>query len=246
MKTNRVIVITGAAGAIGTLFVERFLANGDTVFATDNSVEALARLSGSRGAPGQLHTYAADVADEISVAALTGFVRDEAGRVDVLINCAGWFPTQDFEEMSLADWNKVLAINLTGVFLMVKAVLPLMKGRGWGRIINIGSGSMFGGVAKQVHYVAAKAGVLGFTRSLARAVGHEGITVNLITPGLTVTPNVRKTMPRELLDAQIKRRAIPREEVAEDLVGSAFFLASPDADFISGQTVNVDGGNHML
>jgi 3-oxoacyl-[acyl-carrier protein] reductase len=189
---------------------------------------------------------AADISDEASCAKLAAFALAKAGHVDVLVNCARFFPTQAFTEMSLADWNKVIGINLTGVFLMVKAILPLMTGRGWGRIINIGSASMFEGVDTQVHYVAAKAGVLGFSRSLARVVGKDGITVNLVAPGLTLTPAVRAHMPAEMIEAQVKSRAIPRDEVGDDLVGAVFFLASPDADFMSGQTLNVDGGKHML
>jgi len=127
----------------------------------------------------------------------------------------------------------------------VKAMLPLMKGHGWGRIVNIGSGSMFEGVAEQTHYVAAKTGVLGFSRSLARVVGKEGITVNVVAPGLTRTPAVAKSMPPVMVEAQVKARAIQRDEKGEDLVGTVF-LASPDADFMSGQTLNVDGGKHML
>ena len=188
----------------------------------------------------------ADISDEESCAGLAAFARERAGRVDVLVNCAGFFPDQPFDTMTLADWNKVIGINLTGVFLMVKAVLPLMRGRGWGRIVNIGSASMFEGVANQAHYVAAKAGVLGFSRSLARVVGADGITVNLVAPGLTVTPAVAKTLPKEMIEAQVKTRAIQRDETGADLVGAVFFLASPDADFMSGQTLNVDGGKHML
>jgi NAD(P)-dependent dehydrogenase (short-subunit alcohol dehydrogenase family) len=115
-------------------------------------------------------------------------------------------------------------------------MLPLMKGRGWGRIINIGSASTFEGVPGQIHYVAAKAGVIGFSPSLARAVGSGGITVNVVTPGLTLTPKAKETLPKELIDQQIQTHAIPRDEKGEDLVGAVFFLASPDADFISGQT----------
>ena len=242
MNTDRIVLVTGAAGGMGTLIVKRFLANGDTVIATDMSDEALAKIDKNP----KLHTHAADISDEASCAALADFAREKAGRVDILINCAGFFPTQDFDEMTLADWNKIIGINLTGVFLMVKAMLPLMRGRGWGRIINFGSGSMFSGVASQVHYVAAKSGVLGMTRSLARVVGKDGITVNLIAPGLTVTPAVAKSMPPEMIKAQIAARAIQRDEVGEDLIGTTFFLASPDADFMSGQTLNVDGGAHML
>ena len=246
MKTSRTVVVTGAAGGMGALIVARFLANGDTVIATDTSDEALATLADKAGKPAELHVLSADISDEASCARLAGFAREEAGRVDVLVNCAGFFPTQSFDAMTLADWNKVVGINLTGVFLMTKAMLPLMQGRGWGRIINIGSASMFEGVAEQIHYVAAKAGVLGFSRSLARVVGTDGITVNVVTPGLTLTPKVKASMPPKLIEAQIETRCIKRDETGEDLVGTVFFLASPDADFMSGQTVNVDGGKHML
>lgn len=246
MKTDRVVVVTGATGGMGALFVARFLANGDTIIATDTSEDALAKLADQAGGHAKLHVLAADISDEASCAALSDFARDQAGRVDVLVNCAGFFPNQPFDTMTLAEWNQVIGINLTGVFLMVKAMLPLMKGRGWGRIVNIGSASMFEGVAEQVHYVAAKAGVLGFSRSLARVIGTEGITVNVVTPGLTLTPSVVKSMPKDFIASQIKARAIQRDETAQDLVGAVFFLASPDADFISGQTLNVDGGKHML
>jgi len=245
MEKGRIVLITGAAGGMGALFARRFLAHGDTVIATDMSDEGLAILASGAAHGAKLFTLAADISDEASCAKLAAFALARAGHVDVLVNCAGFFPTQAFTEMSLADWNKVIGINLTGVFLMVKDILPLMTGRGWGRIINIGSGSMFEGVDTQVHYVAAKAGVLGFSRSLARVVGKDGITVNLVAPGLTMTPAVAKAMPPEMVQAQVKARAIPRDETGEDLVGTVFFLASPDADFMSGQTLNVDGGKHM-
>jgi NAD(P)-dependent dehydrogenase (short-subunit alcohol dehydrogenase family) len=244
--TGRVVLITGAAGGMGALLVQRFLANGDSVIATDTSDEALAKLTARMDGGEQLRTQAADISDEASCAELAGFARKAFNRVDVLINCAGFFPSLPFDEMKLADWNKIIGINLTGVFLTVKAVLPLMRGRGWGRIINFGSGSMFAGVAEQVHYVSAKAGVLGLTRSLARVVGKDNITVNLLAPGLTLTPAVAKHLPPELIKAQSATRAIQRDEVGEDLVGTTFFLASPDADFMTGQTLNVDGGAHML
>jgi NAD(P)-dependent dehydrogenase (short-subunit alcohol dehydrogenase family) len=246
MYSDRVVVVTGAAGGMGALIVQRFLANGDTVIGTDTTTEALKKLETSAGKETKLLNFATDIADPVSCGKLADFVRDKVGKVDVLVNCAGFFPTQSFADMTLDDWNKVIGINLTGVFLMCKVMLPLMQGRGWGRIINIGSGSMFEGVAEQTHYVAAKAGVLGFSRSLARVVGTDHITVNVVTPGLTVTPKVKETMPAAMLESQIKARAIEREEKGEDLVGAVFFLASPDSDFVSGQTINVDGGKHML
>ena len=239
MKTGRIVVITGAGGGMGKLAVERFLANGDTVVASDTAAEALAKLQPSD----QLRTVVADISNEADCAR----VADAAGeRVDVLVNVAGFFPMQTFDAMTADDFRKVVDINLTGTFLMIKAVAPLMRGRGWGRIVSIGSASTFEGVADQVHYVAAKAGIFGLSRSLARVFGENGITVNVVTPGLTVTPQVKANMPPELIEQQIKLRAIPREEQGEDLIGAIFFLASPDADFISGQTINVDGGKHML
>jgi NAD(P)-dependent dehydrogenase (short-subunit alcohol dehydrogenase family) len=245
MKTGRIVVVTGAAGGMGALIVRRFLANGDSVIGTDTEETALARLRDAEGRVGKLLTLVTDVSKEEDCYRLAAFARKELGKVDLLVNCAGFFPVRAFEEITAAEWRKVIDVNLTGVFFMTKAILPLMKGRGWGRIINVGSASTYEGVAEQVHYVSAKAGVVGFMRSVARAVGGDGITVNTMTPGLTVTPRVKETMPKALLEEQIKARAIKREEVPEDLVGSIFFLASPDADFISGQTLNVDGGKHM-
>jgi NAD(P)-dependent dehydrogenase (short-subunit alcohol dehydrogenase family) len=246
LNQGRIVVITGAAGGMGALFVERFLANCDTVIAIDLEEGALATLASKAGTDSKLRVLTGDVSNEGNCAEFARFLLDKAGRVDVLINAAGFFPIQPFEVMTLSDWNKVLGTNLTGVFLMVKAMLPLMKDRGWGRIINIGSASMFDGVADQTHYVAAKAGVLGFSRSLARVVGKHGITVNVVTPGLTATPKVEATIPKKMREAQIEARAIQREETGADLVGSVFFLASSDADFLSGQTINVDGGKHLL
>ena len=246
MKNNRVVVITGAAGGMGALIVERFLANGDTVIATDAKDEALQKLKSKQKPDAKLHVIAGDISDEAACLKVADYTREKAGHVDVFVNVAGYFPMQPFDEMTAADFRRIIDINLTGVFLMIKAIYPLMKGRGWGRIVNIGSASIFEGVAEQVHYVAAKAGILGLSRSLARIFGDDGITVNVVTPGLTVTPIVREKMPPEFIESQNKARCIKREEKGEDLVGTVFFLASPDADFISGQTINVDGGKHML
>ena len=250
MNTNRVVVITGAAGGIGSELVDRFLGNGDTVIAADLNdgiLEAWRVRWDSGGAMNpHLITAAADISSEESCETIAGVARQRTGRVNVLINCAGWFPFTPLERMTAAEWRQVIDINLTGTFLMTRALMPLMKAGGWGRIVNFGSGSVFQGTAGQAHYVAAKAGVLGLTRSLARELGQYSITVNLVTPGLTVTLAVRDTLPEPILQAQPARRALRREEVAQDLVGPVFFLASDDAAFITGQTLNVDGGLHLL
>ena len=246
MKTDRIVVVAGAAGGMGKLAVERFLANGDTVVATDTSDEPLKALAEGQSPEAKLHTVAGDISKEEDCERVAALAREVGGRVDVLVNVAGFFPMQPFDEMTADDFRKMVDINLTGTFLMIKAMTPLLRGRGWGRIVNIGSASVFEGVADQVHYVAAKSGLFGLSRSLARVFGKDGVTVNVVTPGLTVTPAVKANMPPELIDQQIKLRALPREETGADLIGAIFFLASPDADFISGQTINVDGGKHML
>ncbi|AZM64275.1 MULTISPECIES: SDR family NAD(P)-dependent oxidoreductase [unclassified Streptomyces] len=245
MQSNRVVVITGAAGGIGAVLVARFLANGDTVIATDLSEQALDRLRDGFDSDAALVTVAADLSGEDGNAALAAAIREHADRVDVLINCAGWFPITSFEDIEPEEWRRVIDVNLTGTYLTTRALLPLMKENGWGRIVNFGSGSFFDGTRFQAHYVAAKAGVIGFTRSLSREVGDWGITVNVIAPGLTVTEPVRRTFPQEVLEAQRAGRALKRDQVPEDLVGPVFFLASPDAGFITGQTINVDGGKFM-
>lgn len=239
------VVITGAAGGMGSVVADRFLANEDIVIATDTRADVLASFSAARSHGNRLATVVANISKEEDCAKLADAARGKEGRIDVLVHCAGFFPIRRLEEMSVEEWRMVININLTGAFLLTRAVLPLMKGRGWGRIINFGSGSIFEGVAGQAHYVAAKAGIVGFSRCIAREFGHYGITVNVVTPGLTVTAPVKKSFPPELLEAQKLGRAIARDEVPEDLVGTTFFLASPDADFISGQIINVDGGKNM-
>ena len=241
MKTNRVVVVTGAAGGMGSVLVDRFLMNGDTVIATDIKSVPLEELL-ERHNSDALITTVGDISKEKDCAKLSELLRSKTTRVDVLINCAGYYPIRPFEEMSLDEWGQVIDINLTGAFLMIRAMLPLMKGHGWGRVISYGSASVFEGVEDQAHYVAAKAGIVGLSRCLAIELGGYGITVNVVTPGLTLTKPVLQTIPPELIATQPKLRALKRDEQPEDLGGAVFFLASPDADFITGQIINVDGG----
>jgi 3-oxoacyl-[acyl-carrier protein] reductase len=245
MHKDRVVLVTGAAGGIGSEIVDRFLADGDAVIATDAGQDRLDRWRGRWSADARLTTMAADITASEDLGRLAAAIAEQEGRVDVLVHAAGFFPIVPFEEMTEEQWRQVIEINLTGAYLLVKAVLPLMRGRGWGRIINFGSGSVFDGARNQTHYVAAKAGIVGFSRSLARELGGDGITVNVVTPGLTVTQAVRDSFPAHILEAQRAGRAIARDEVPQDLVGPVAFLASPDADFVTGQTINVDGGKFM-
>ncbi len=246
MLNGKTVVLSGAAGGIGEAVTRRLLDEGARVAAVDIDPARLAALRERMGAPSALSLHTGDVGSEADCKALAESLRQTHGAVDILINNAGYFPLLPFAEMTYADWKEVLRINLDSVFLMSKALLPLIQGRGWGRLINIGSGSMFRGVASQVHYVSAKAGVLGFTRSMARLLGPEGITVNLVAPGLTSTATVLNTMPKEAIEASARLRAIGREQRSGDLTGAVLFLCSTQSDFITGQTLNVDGGSHML
>lgn len=246
MQNNRVVLITGAAGGIGTVLVKRFLDNGDAVIATDVPNTRLEEWREQWPEDVRLSVIPADITSDDDAAHLANVIREQVGRADVLINAAGYFPVVDFEEMTGQQWRQVIEINLTGTYLVTHAVLPLMTGRGWGRIINFGSGSVFAGPPAQAHYVAAKAGIVGFSRSLARAVGGEGITVNVVVPGLTVTQATLDTFPPAVLEMVRNGRAIVRDQIPEDLAGPVLFLASPDADFVTGQTLNVDGGNFMI
>ena len=242
MNTGRTVVVTGAAGGIGRLVVERFLANGDSVIATDRAAGGLSNLPTNE----RLIKVVADVREAADCDRVAHSARQVGGRVDVLVNVAGWFPVTSFEDLSPAKFREVVDVNLTGTFLMIRSLWPLMKGRGWGRIVITGSASTFEGVANQIHYVAAKSGLFGLARSLARVFGEEGVTVNVVTPGLTSTRAAMERFPAQLIEQSVQLRAIHREERPEDLVGPIFFLASDDAAFVTGQTVNVDGGLFML
>jgi NAD(P)-dependent dehydrogenase (short-subunit alcohol dehydrogenase family) len=196
MQKNRIVIITGAAGGIGSALVQRFLENEDTVFGIDVNREALHVLESVHGTNPRFKSVDADVAAATAGQAIATAIRERFEEVNVLINCAGYYPVVPFEEMRAEDWQKVLAINLTGTFHICHSMLPLMKSRRWGRIINFSSASIFEGVTGQAHYVAAKGGVVGLSRCLAMELGQYSITVNCVTPGLTLTPRYWSTFLR--------------------------------------------------
>ncbi len=245
-STRQSVVITGGAGGIGSALTRGFLSRGARVFAADILPKELDRLREEledSSPPNSLSTATFDVSDEAGCQLFASRVREEWGLVDVLVNCAGYFPFKAFEEISYADWRTICAINLDGPFLVTQNLLPLIKKSKAGRIINISSGSIFGGNPDQCHYVAAKAGLIGLTRSLAKVLGRDNITVNAVTPGLTVTEPVKKMFSKAALSKVAEARALQRDQTAADLVGAVCFLASADAAFITGQIINVDGGS---
>lgn len=243
---NKTVIITGAAGGIGTEITRRFLNEGAKVVAADLSTEALEKLASKMGNPENLLLIASDISSEESTQNMFQKVKDKWNRLDVIINNAGWFPFLEFDKMNYSDWRKVMRINLDGGFLVIKSLWPLLKKSKAGRIINIASGSFLNPPAGQSHYVAAKAGMIGLTRALAVELGDFNITVNAIAPGLTATKTVLESFPSELIDNLAQHGALKRKQTPLDLVGSIAFLASDDASFVTGQTINIDGGRSFI
>jgi NAD(P)-dependent dehydrogenase (short-subunit alcohol dehydrogenase family) len=245
---DKVAVITGGANGIGQAFAKRLAEDGVHVAVADMADGAeTVRLVEAAGR--NALAVSCDVSKEDSVAAMAKQVQQKFGGADIVVNCAGIYPQQDFSTMTFAAWRRVLSINLDGTFLVTAAFVPGMRARKWGRVVNMAS-STFGSVTTGfAHYVASKGGVIGFTRALAGDVAADGITVNAIAPGLTRSPGTIVRTPRpgfanmdEEFVAVASLQAIRRPEVPEDLVGALSFLTSEDAAFMTGQTLNVDGG----
>jgi NAD(P)-dependent dehydrogenase (short-subunit alcohol dehydrogenase family) len=245
---DKVAVITGAANGLGQAFAKRLAEDGVHIAIADVAPgDATVKLVEQAGR--QALACPCDVTSEPSVKAMAVQVQQKFGRCDILINCAGIYPQQDFEQMKFEDWRRVLSINLDSVFLVSAAFAPGMKQRGWGRIVNMSSSTLGSVVTGFVHYMSSKAGIVGFTRALATELGPYGVTVNAISPGLTRSPGTLARKPRAgMADMEAEfalaatMQAIKRPEVPEDLVGTVSYLTSDDAAFITGQTLNVDGG----
>jgi 3-oxoacyl-[acyl-carrier protein] reductase len=243
---DRVVIITGAGQGIGRVFAKSFaMAGARAVIAELDENKAAAVSEEIMKDGGQALAVATDVANPASIAEMIEVVQDEYGRIDVLINNAGIFSTLEmkpFDQIPLDEWEKVLRVNLTGPFLCARAVLPTMRQAKWGRIINIASGAVRLGRPNYLHYIAAKAALAGMSLSMARELGADGITVNAILPGATFTEIERKTVTPAQKERIISMQCVPRAEVPEDLVGAALFLASEASSFVTGQSINLDGG----
>lgn len=243
---GKVAVITGAGQGLGRAYAHRFVREGARVVVADVQEDKANKVAQEvRDLGGEGLAVKVDVSDPESVQDMFGQIVERFGQVDVLINNASIFSTiemKPFEEISLEEWNRLMAVNLTGSFLCCQAVSPHMRERKQGRIINISSGVVLMGRPFYAHYVASKAGIIGLTRALANELGEDNITINAITPGPTETEVPRETVSPEQAQAMIDAQAIKRRETAKDLVGVAVFLASEDSKFITGQVINVDGG----
>jgi pyridoxal 4-dehydrogenase len=234
-------VVTGAARGLGFAAARRLAAEGARVALFDRDADALAAAVERLGR--EALSNAVDVTDEDQVGRGVRAVISAAGKIDVLVNNAGIYPHFPFEELTFADWRRVLATNLDSVYLCSHAVFPGMRERGYGRIVNVSSATFFIGYPGLSAYVASKGGIIGFTRALASEAGPHGITVNAVTPGLIATEGVLGGEEADLFEEIVPEQALARRGEPEDIAECIAYLASPAAGFITGQTVNVDGGH---
>jgi 3-oxoacyl-[acyl-carrier protein] reductase len=241
-----VAIVTGGGQGLGRAFALALANAGHPVAVADINGDSAERVAGElRDGGGQAIAAAVDVTDEDSVARMVRGVTEGLGAPQVLLNNAAVFSTLAMKavtEISLEEWDRVVRVNLGGTFLCCRAVVAPMREAGYGKIINISSASVWAARPGYPHYIASKAGVVGLTRALASELGAMGIRVNAITPGSTKTEVERATITNEARDAMAASTALRRVQVADDLVGTVLFLASPASDFITGQTINVDGG----
>jgi len=246
---GRTAIVTGGAKGIGRHYSLALAAEGADVMIADIADGAeLAEEIAAKHGRNAATSMTCDVSDEDAVKALVARTLERFGKIDILVNNAALFASlaeQPFTDIDVALWDRVMAVNIRGPFLMAKHVVPHMRARGYGKIINVGSGSVFRGIPQMLHYVTSKGAIVAFTRSLSRAVGGDGICVNTLAPGLTISDSVVDHNPGHLQSARepaIQRRAIKRDGFPQDLLGALVFLASADSDFITGQTIAVDGG----
>jgi 3-oxoacyl-[acyl-carrier protein] reductase len=247
--TDRVVIVTGGGTGLGKVYSQRLAEMGARVVLADIAAkEAEAVADAIAQAGGHALAVTTDVADPQSVETLVERTIAKWGRVDGLVNNASLMsvlPRGDWFKIPVEDWDRVMAVNLRGIFLCCRAVYPHMKRQGGGRIVNISSGRIWNGQPNRLHYTTSKAGVIGLTRALAREVGDDNISVNAVTPGLTLSETQIASSSSNYLGGQEQGRAFKRPQVPDDLVGTVLFLLSDASAFITGQTINVDGGQNM-
>jgi len=245
---DKIAVVSGAAEGLGQAFALRLAEDGAHIAIADrNGADDTVKKIKAHGR--EALALACDVGSEVDVAALARAVEQKFGRCDILVNAAGIYPPQPFAEMSFADWRRMLSVNLDSMFLMTKAFAAGMRARKWGRIVNIASDTVSQAMPNYVHYITSKMGVIGFTRAIASEFGPDGVTANVIAPGLTRTPGTlaRGGWPggksaEEFFEFAGAHHPIPRVGTPEDMVGTLSYLTSDDAAYVTGQTVFVCGG----
>jgi 3-oxoacyl-[acyl-carrier protein] reductase len=248
---GRVSIVTGGGHGIGKAYCEGLAAEGSAIAVAEIDGDAAERVASSLRATGvKAIEIATDVSDEESTQRMAERTLSAFGRIDVLVNNAAVFATipisrVPLEQLSVHEWDRVMSVNLRGIFLACRAVLPAMRQQGYGKIINISSGTALSGSPMRIHYTTSKGGVLSFTRTLAREVGSSGIRVNAIAPGSTLSEENPDQDILRMRQEPVSARALQRVQLPTDIVGSVVFFASPDSDFVTGQTLVVDGGATM-
>jgi len=249
---DRVAIVTGGGYGIGKAYSLALADEGARVVAADINFSAAQEVAREIEKQGKealaLNT---DVSDEKSTLEMAQKTFDRFGRIDILVNNAALFVAlgrKPWEEIDAEEWDRTMAVNLKGLFLCSKAVVPYMKAQGKGRIINISSGLAYRGYVGALHYVTSKAGVLGFTRGLARELAGQNINVNSIAIGGTMSEGVIATghIPPEMQEIVIKQRCVQKAMYPKDIVGTMLFLASDDSEFICGESIVVDGGTVFI
>ena len=233
---GKVAIVTGGAQGIGRAIAEGLATEGATVVVAD--------LNPPDGA------IRADVSSENDVTRLVEETVARHGRIDILVNNAGLYASlamRPFTEIPLEEWRQVMDVNVASMFLTCRAVVPAMREQGGGKIVNISSGTPFRGVPFLLHYVTSKGAIVALTRALAKELGKDGIHVNCVAPGFTMSEGVKAhpDVVEALRDASVAARTIQRDQLPEDVVGAVVFLCSPGADFVTGQTMVIDGGQYF-
>jgi 3-oxoacyl-[acyl-carrier protein] reductase len=248
---DQVLIVTGGAHGIGLAYCEGLAAEGARVVVADIDGQGAEAVAASLGESGHdALAVATDVSQPESTDTMARLTMERFGRIDGLINNAAIYQRPavtrgPFEEIPVDEWDRLMGVNLRGVFLCCRAVVPHMKEQGRGKIVNISSGTVFNGSTQMLHYVTSKAGVIGLTRSLARELGDYNINVNAIAPGLTVSMDDDDEDKLLRFETRMQARSLKRLEGPQDLVGAVLFLCSTDSDFMTGQTMVVDGGAQM-
>lgn len=246
---GRVIIVTGGGMGIGKVYSQRLAQAGARVVIADvQRDEAKRTAEDLNAADGEAIAVEVDISDQEATVRMAQTALNAYGRIDGIVNNAGLMsqlPRRPWHQIPVAEWDRVMAVNLRGMFLSCLAVFPQMKKQGTGSIVNISSSRAFEGTPNRLHYTTSKAGVIGFTRALARELGPEGIRANAITPGLTLSDNQLASSDSGYIEKSVEGRSIRRAQVPDDLVGAVMFLLSDASAFMTGQTLNVDGGKYL-
>ena len=242
---GKVAVVTGAAQGIGRAIADGLAAEGARIVVADlrGAEEAAAAYPDGLG-------LTVDVADEADVERMVGETVERCGGLDVLVNNAGLYASlamRPFDQIPLEEWRQVMDVNVASMFLTSRAAVPVMRGRGGGAIVNISSGTPFRGVPFLLHYVTSKGAIVAFTRALAKELGKDGVRVNCVAPGFTMSEGVKQNpeVIEKLRDVSVAARTIQRDQEPEDVVGAVVYLAGPSASFVTGQTIVIDGGQYF-